>query len=202
MAKQKVMNVTQQDRSELVSAYFSENKSGRISPWHFTYSRRNRMLALELVTEDFPADKFPNWRGYVITELGLATIQAMIVARELRDAEIERKRAEHEAEEVIRWEKQEQQEEAFKAELRGIGVTLFTLARASENWTFAKRAYGMEYRVEFPITCHVEYNRHDNRYFVRAAVGHSGECDTAALIAEAKQAQVACDYLNAKLKGE
>lgn len=70
-----------------------------------------------------------------------------------------------------------------------------------------KGNYSIEYyNDEFDIrfdTFQVRYFGLTNAYGVFTyAMQSAVPIDTAALIAEAQQAQIACDYLNAKLKGE
>lgn len=188
-------NITQKDIEYLDGAVatstYGKNHQGFVKHGEYGSARFERIKELGLIelAKIEGTDKF----GYRPTVKGAELIAPMVAKREQADAK-------YKSDLQDSWDRQEALDAAFKAELQAIGVTMFERSRASKEWS--RDGDYMEYSVDFPITCRIEYDRRENRYFVRAAVGHSGECDPDALSAEAQQAKVARDYLNSKLAGE
>ena len=187
----KNIRMTQSDIDELVKRIYRDNPE--LITRHPYSSRYERLVTLGLVNDDYFDDYESIPHGtQPVTERGLALIQPILNERK-------RKQAESDARSLAYALEQNARDEAFKAELRVAGVTLFDHARADISLRMDR---SIEYSVGFPITCRVEYARRENRYFIRAAVGHSGECDPDTLIEEARQAKIARDLLNAKLASE
>ena len=184
-------NITQKDIERLVRAIATETR-GKDTKGYIVRSERHsgafdRWQELGLI-EHAEIEGSRIW-GYRPSQKAMEHIQPILDERK-------HKQAESDARSLAFALEQNARDEAFKAELVAAGVTLFDHARADKSW----RGDGkIEYSVGFPITCRIEYDSRANRYFIRAAVGHSGECDPDALIEETKQAKIARDLLNAKL---